>query len=101
MYLNDPNCTYSRNHYISSSKLSSAKSEIMSKNVQQLCFILGLQLEKLYFVFIKLCALLEVLCVYLNSHCIFFFYLNIVAMSSFMLLIGQNIWLFLVLHVSK
>lgn len=39
-----------------------------------------------------MCALLEVLCVYLNSHCnfFFFFYENIVAMSSFMLLVGQT-----------
>lgn len=37
-----------------------------------------------------MCALLEVLCVYLNSHCNFFFYENIVAMSSFMLLVDQT-----------
>lgn len=58
-------------------------------------FILSLQLEKknLYFVFIwekKRVHLLEVLCVYLNSHCNFFIYENIVAVSSFMLSVGQT-----------
>lgn len=87
-----PNCTYSR-------KNTSRSLLLILKSCQRMChnyvFILSLQLEKknLYFVFIwekKRVHLLEVLCVYLNSHCNFFIYENIVAVSSFMLSVGQT-----------
>lgn len=84
MYYNGPN--YSRNH----PSLSSANAEIMIKNVPQLCFIMGLQLEKLYFVFIKRCVHYLKFCVYTWIHIVIFFYDDIVAMSSFMLLVGQT-----------
>lgn len=87
-----PNCTHSR-------KNTSRSLLLILKSCQRMChnyvFILSLQLEKknLYFVFIwekKRVHLLEVLCVYLNSHCNFFIYENIVAVSSFMLSVGQT-----------
>lgn len=66
-----------------------------------LSWVCNLKKEKVFCVYTKkiMCALLEGLCVYLNSHCNFFLweyrcYVSIHATGR------PDIWLFLVLHVS-